>query len=329
MATSYAPVIATHTMAAKQTRAIAAAAAKQNGENNSQFSITASDEPLTQPYFVYIYNILDREWVVNQPPFFPKLVIPRCPKGKLASWNKIGAWLLEAHNKVGTYETFYKKVDGRKVASSLLNPSCLPNTSWEAQLATWTAADGMIEMYGNNLNLYGVFWSLTAPDNVEKLSEEVKVFRERANKTLQDLITQAELFAAQNDLKMISPLMHFAMDYFGKTAAWHMSAVHKINCPNCGDLVVDGIAYHRNSFGEKCVIDMGKYKELMRRQRQAELEAAAIDSELEAEIPKPTPKRAPVQEPADQTEPVTVQQRSAEQAQPVRRNAPKKKKAAA
>jgi hypothetical protein len=73
------------------------------------------------------------------------------------------------------------------------------------------------------------------------------------------LVRQAEALAASDDKKMISPLMHFAMDYLGISAGWHTSLRHMISCPNCGDQVLEGIAYHKNAFGEKCIIDQERY----------------------------------------------------------------------
>lgn len=282
----FGPIQATHTLAKDQRNAMRMAKAKQDGENFSQATLQVSDEPLVQPYYIYIYNILDRDWYVEQPPLFPGFKIPRCPKGKLVSWNKLGAFLLEPYNKPGTFETYYKKIDGRKVATSLLNPSAFPGIAWESQLQNWDAEDQV----GNNLNAYGVFWSLTRPEELEKLQYEVKIFKERANRTLNELIRLGELFAAQGDLKMISPLMHFAMDYYGKEAAWHMSSQHKVTCPNCGDLVVEGIAYHRNSFGEKCVIDPLRYKDMLKMQRQMEMEAASEDLPAPAPVPSSDPE---------------------------------------
>jgi len=54
--------------------------------------------------------------------------------------------------------------------------------------------------------------------------------------------------------------MHFAMEYFGLSAVWHMSYRHKTECPNCGDLVLEGIAYHRNASGDICIIDRERYE---------------------------------------------------------------------
>lgn len=287
-------------MAKDQKNAIKIAKARMDSENRGQAQLIASDEPMKQPYFVYLINVLDREYYIEQPPLFSSYHIPRCPKGKEFSWNKIGAFLLEPYTKPGTFDTFYTKVDGRKVATSLLNPSAYPGIVWESQLQSWDAPDQV----GNNLNAFGVFWTLTDPtsedpEEKEHLEHEVKIFKERARVTLQELIKQAEQYAAQNDLKSISPTMHFAMDYFGKQAAWHMTAEHMISCPNCGETVKDGIAYHRNSFGERCIINVEKYTVMVRARRAAEaaLPDDVAEDEEEEEVtvpaaPAPTKKAA-------------------------------------
>jgi hypothetical protein len=259
------------TMAKDQSRAIGQAKGTQDSTNHSQTTIRMSDEVLKQPYFVYVYNILNRSYRVEAPPHFTSFHIPACLPGEKFAFNKLGAYLLEAYEKPGTFEISYTKVDGRRVATSLLNPAAFPGTAWESQLQNWKSDD----QFGNNLNSLGVFWSLTEPDDLEHLEPEIALFRERATKTMNELIRQGELFAAAQDLKSISPLMHFAMDYFGKQAAWHMASEHKISCPHCGELVREGIAYHRNSMGEKCIIDVAKYKILMRRQAEVDAELAA------------------------------------------------------
>jgi hypothetical protein len=265
-------------MAKDQKNAIRLAKARMEDANHSQTTLLASDEVINQPYFVYIINVLNREWFVEQPPLFSSYKIPACPKGQKFSWNKLGAFIMEPYTKPGTFDTFYTKVDGRKVATSLLNPSAFPGTVWESQLQNWDAPD----QFGNNLNAFGVFWTLSDPNDpadAEALDEEVRIFKERSQRTLNELIRAAEQLAAQNDLKSISPLMHYAMDYFGKQAPWHMAAEHMVACPNCGDLVKDGIAYHKNSFGEKCIIDAKKYTAMIRAQKAAE--AAAMEPEPE------------------------------------------------
>jgi hypothetical protein len=186
---------------------------------------------------------------------FPGFIIPPCPKGQKFSFTLLPAFVKETYVKPGTTEYYYKNIDGRKCATSLLNPSAFPGTNWNSQLQKWDN----IDQQGNNLNAYGVWWSLTKPDETEKLEKEIKVFKKRVLETMVELVRRGEELAAADDLRNITPLMHFAMDYLGKQAKWHMASTHVVACPNCGMLVNEGISYHRNEWGERCIIDPERY----------------------------------------------------------------------
>jgi hypothetical protein len=280
MATASVPLTAK--LAQNQSRAKQSArgmAAEQNGEGATV--LETQDEGRESGYVIYLYNILDREYLIQQPPLFPGFFIPACPKGKEFVYTLLPSHVKEAYNKIGTTEYYYKKVDGRKAAMSLVNPSAFPGTDWKNQIVTWDSPD----QFGNNLNAFGVFWSLTRPEEIDKLKGEIKIFRERVHRTMTELVKQAEGSAAAGDLKSISPIMHFAMDYLGKQAHWHMPTHHMITCPNCGDPVQEGIAYHRNSMGERCVIDFERYAAHIKKQRQ-------VDAMLAEGAPEPEPEEA-------------------------------------
>jgi hypothetical protein len=191
---------------------------------------------------------------VQQPPVFPDFYIPPCPRDKKFSHTLLPPFVKIPFTKPGTTEMYYKSEDGRKAATSLMNPMAFPSTDWNAQIQKWETGD----QFGNNLNMFGCWWSLRAPDDPE-LEKEIKIFKERWMKTAQELIAAGETLNAQGNRKDISPLMHFAMDYMGLQAPWHMASVHRVACPNCGELVNEGISYHKNEFGERCIIDMERY----------------------------------------------------------------------
>lgn len=260
------PVPATYTMAQDQRRAQRQARTTQDGANHGANIIEVQDEQRDPGYVIYVYNILDLEHIVEQPPIFSRLVIPRCPKGEKISVTLLPAYVKLPFCKPGTTEYYYRHEDGRKAATSALNPSAFPSINWQGQLQEWDSPD----QFGNNLNALGCWWSLTRPDETEALEKEIKLFRQRVQKTMQSFVNQAEIFAAANDMRSITPLMHFAMDYLGKQAPWHMPSFHMISCPNCGDPVKEGIAYHRNSFGERCIIDEERYLAAVGRSRQEE-----------------------------------------------------------
>jgi hypothetical protein len=277
------PVIPlTARIAQDQSHAPKAARAMMEKENQgSETRVEAQDFGREPGYVIYVYNILGLSHTVQQPPIFPGLIIPKCEKGQKFAYTILPAFVKEPYVKPGTVEHYFKNVDGRKAATSLLNPSAFPGTNWESQLQNWDTGD----QFGNNLNLLGCFWSLTTPEETEKLEVEIKIFKEIATKTMNALVERAMAHAAAGELKNISPLHHFAMDYLGKQAPWHTTSRAMITCPNCGDVVPEGISYHRNSFGDKCIIDRERYEASIVSSERPTAEPNAQDS------PRPAAKR--------------------------------------
>ena len=232
-----------------------------DGGRTAGNSLSVQDTGPDVGYMIYVYNILDREYVVNQPPLFPSFHIPACKKGEKFSYTLLPAFVNEVYNRAGTYETYTKRQDGRKAAMSLLNPSAFPSTDWANQVREWDSPD----QFGNNLNAYGVFWSLTRPDQTERLNEELAIFQKRARGTMQQVVRDAERYFAEGgpSLRQIGVIHHFAADYLGISAPWHTPMHHMVSCPNCGDPVREGIAYHKNAFNEKCIIDPERYAKLI------------------------------------------------------------------
>ena len=217
---------------------------------------TGDDVPLPT-YKLYIYNVLELEHEVNQPPAFPRFIIPPKPKDKKFSVILFPNFVKERYEKPGSVEYFFKHVDGRKYATTLLNPAAFPGINWNAQLQNWRSND----QFGNNYNSFGCFWSLKGPEDPE-LEAELQQFRTIARKTLEALIRQGEYLYNSKKENEITPLMHFAMEHLHKTAPWHMESYLMVDCPNCGEPVKEGVAYHRNSFGERCIIDVARCAEI-------------------------------------------------------------------
>jgi len=249
----------THTMAQDQRLAQAKGRAMTHEQSHGKTTIETQDTGREAGYVIYVYNILEREYTVSQPPLFPGFIIPARQHGEKFSVTFLPAFVKETYLKPGSTEYYYKTIDGRKCATSLLNPSAFPGTNWNSQIQKW---DNM-EQQGNNLNALGVWWSLIRPDETEKLEKEIKIFKKIVDTTMDALVRRGEELSAADDLRNITPLMHFAMDYQGKQAKWHMASAHMMSCPNCGELVKEGIAYHKNDFGEKCIIDAERYAKII------------------------------------------------------------------
>ena len=284
---------ATYSIAQNQKKAMSQAQALADQENHGSTTLITQDRQAEPDYFIYVYNLLDKEWIVRQPPLFAAFHIPKREKGKRFAVTLLPAFVNEVTMKAGTTELSYKQIDGRKAATSLLNPGAFPGTNWEGQLHNWDTDD----QTGNNLNNFGCFWSLTRPDETDKLEVEIELFLDKCKVTMEELVKRAEELFESGERKLISPLMHFAMDYLGKQAPWHMSMRHMISCPICGDQVPEGIAYHRNSFGDRCIIDMAKYQRSVVQSRAPQQLATEDDPDATinqaiAQNAKPTRKTA-------------------------------------
>jgi len=280
------PIPVTHSIAQNQRRAMDQAKNMVDSENHGATTLVTQDRGHEPEYFIYVYNLLEKEWIVRQPPLFAAFHIPAREKGQKFSVTLLPAYVNEVYQKAGSTELSYKQLDGRKAATSLLNPGAFPGVSWEGQLHDWQTDD----QTGNNLNNFGCFWSLTRPDEPEKLDVEIKMFSDKCRRTMEELVKRAEELFESGERKLITPMMHFAMDYLGKQAPWHMSMRHMISCPVCGDSVPEGIAYHRNSFGEKCIIDMERYQRSIVEVRPAR--QVATEEDVDEEIPVAPKKKA-------------------------------------
>jgi hypothetical protein len=250
----------THTLSKDQSHAVPAArslAAEQNGVD--AVTLSTQDLGVDAGYVIYVYNIFDQQHIVEQPPLFPRFVIPACEPGLKFAFTLLPAFVLERYEKPGSLPVEYhtKRVDGRKCATSLLNPDIFPGIEWGSQLIEGVTGNG--DQTGNNLNAYGCFWSLTKPDD-PALAGEIARFRKRLDKTMRALTEQGDMLYAAGNQAAITPLMHKGMEYFNMQAPWHRTQAHMVSCPNCGEPIREGLAYHRNQFGEKCIIDRARYE---------------------------------------------------------------------
>jgi len=253
----------THALSEKQNRALASGHAKQFSENYGDTTLTVTDEGPDEKELIHVYNILELRHEVTQPPNFPRFVVPPCPRGQKFSHTSIPRFIRNRYCKPGTSEYYYQREDGRKSANSLLNPLVHPASQWEQQFLEIAAGDQRISPdaavcgLASNLNAFGVFWSMTPPDD-PTLADELELAKARVERTFKALVDEAEKFFAANDRKSITPRMHFAMDYLGLQAPWHQSTARMIACPNCGMLIRENLSYHKNEFGERCILNWQK-----------------------------------------------------------------------
>jgi len=172
---------------------------------------------------IYIYNISNIEFYITRPPNFPPMLIRKCPLDQ--EYIQVGALthpFIEMYDDVHLNgEKTLRSVDGFREASRLLNPhsfSNLPEHQWNDQLE---------DIYqGQNLNNYGVFWSLNQPPTREELDKAKLKLLETYAKELQKmfLIEKESESQAQQYANNIS---YAAASYFSLNTSWHQTLVKK------------------------------------------------------------------------------------------------------
>jgi hypothetical protein len=262
---------ATHTIAPLSPRG-ASEVQRKLSEFRPAIALETNDDPENLDV-IYVYNTISMEHIVEQPPLFPHMVIPACPKGQAFIHTLLPRYVNEVYEDYTRESRRYKRVDGRICATSLLNPAVHPRNPWEMQFREMKTHG---DQEGNNLNIYGVFWSLTHPTD-PKLNDELSLMKTVVRKTMNFLVVEGDKHLAAGTRHMITPRMHFAADYLKFTAPWHTSHDHMIDCPNCGENIKEGLAYHRNQFGERCILDRVRY--------EASVERTPIREESEEQEP--------------------------------------------
>lgn len=248
----------------------------QEAENHRGTQLVTQATDTNAKDVIYVYNITGVEHVIEQPPSFPHFVIPGRQKGEKFAVTMLPRFVNDRFNKAGTTEYYYARRDGREAANSLMNPDAHPGNPWAAQLNE-NPRFGNGDQTGNNMNAFGCFWSLTKPDD-PALEAEIKLFADRYDKTMRALVNKGEELNASSRRAEITPLMHQAMEHFQLQAAWHMSHARLTPCPNCGEPVREGIAYHKNEFGDRCIIDQARYEKSIGVQQPATAVSQAIPS---------------------------------------------------
>jgi len=221
-------------------------------------SIIASDPSYNRPpdYWINIFNISQVEmpgepgisFVRHRPTDFPTLRIRRCPPGQ--------PWVLAlrvgniVHYKIpapDTGQVNFASIDGERWATDLINPANLGRSMWTNQ-----DNSDMDQMHGgsDDLSRRGVFWSL----KVEPTAEELAKARARMEKHYRQEVQKAEDLARAGKISEIGSEAHAAADYFRESYGWHVKTSVLDSCPNCGEPIKSGIAYHQSPLG-LCVLD--------------------------------------------------------------------------
>lgn len=241
------------------------------GANSENFNPIVSGRSFRPPLrTLYFFSVAKRAFTVRHP-LVPKLVLAGCENGeRYVRCASIPDPLPQACPDQERGGTRIDDNDGRMVAIDILNPG---NLTFDQYFGS-TNPNFFANTNGTNLIAEGLFFS----ENETPTEEELKRAEDARDKHYRYLTKEAMRLAAVstkqlNEFLQRYPDTHIAMDSLGLEANWHTLNVVRASCPNCGDAVKQGIAFHQSSAGILCIIDPDKA-----------LKAGAINKERYTEL---------------------------------------------
>lgn len=222
---------------------------KANSEN---FNVVLGGRRMRQPdRIIYIHSVAKRDFPVRTF-LFPRLNLKGCSGGeRYVTCTTLPDPVLQPSPDQERGGTRVDEHDGWRAAIDMLNPSNLTADPY-------TGSDNP-SFYGNrngtNLIAEG-FWPSF---NEEPTEEEIRRAERHRDSRFRYLTAEAMRLAAVstrelNEFLQRFPDTHMAMDALGLAAPWHQKNDVRAVCPNCGEPIKQGVAFHK--LGDIiCVLD--------------------------------------------------------------------------
>lgn len=238
--------------------------------NNIDFEFTAQNYLYNREpeFYVYIYNVSEQPLEVSRPPLLRLAKFPGRKAGSTERYILVGRLpqpLLIPKGNVDSNEIDVLPTDSRRFAMDILNPDNL-TLNQDAFIDPKN-----ITSQGNNLGAKGLFWSLNGPGAVKSrynsdpkeapTDAEVDAAVKRLEKYYKGLLEAARACEVSKpaDLQnLIGPEHHIAADYFGEEHSWHGKRARTDFCPNCGERIKSGAAFHKTEEGTLCILNWSK-----------------------------------------------------------------------
>lgn len=204
-------------------------------------------------FFVYVYSVVDPRPVGKKlrralPPLVPELDIAELKPGQRYTLvTKIGHPVMQPQMRENG-ERYVDYHDGRRIAQEIVNPDNFTLNQDAPIDPTKTFSEG------NDFGRLGVFWSLNETPTHEEIAKAV-ARKEAFYRARLDQARVVETSDPKALYQYITTTDHVAADYFGEEFSWHRKQQKPESCPNCGEPIRAGAAFHRNVDGIICVID--------------------------------------------------------------------------
>jgi hypothetical protein len=230
--------------------------AAMRGANPENFNVIISGRKMrASERLIYIHSVAKRTFGPLTHLLFPRLILKGCQEGeRWVTCAVVGDPIPQASPDQERGGTRIDEEDAWRACIDLLNPNNPTNDPYWNAVATAPAY--MTTAQDCNLVALGVWPSL----NEIPTEEEIRKAEGARDDSYRRITQRAIQLSAKsrrelNDYLSNHPEVHTAMDALGLTADWHQTAQVKAACPNCGDEIKAGIAFHKSSAGVLCVID--------------------------------------------------------------------------
>ncbi len=226
-------------------------------QENNRFVSPYLDPQLLRKteYHVYVYSVVDPRpegyhLIRNCPPLIHNLQISELKPGERYTLVTTIPHPVQQHWINDRDQREVHAHNGQRVAQDIVNPENI-TLNQDATLA----ADKVFTE-GNDYGKLGVFWSLNNPPTDEEVAKAIRRKETFYRKRL-DQARALEASSPKDLYAYLTPTDHVAADYFGEEFSWHKVSRRPEHCPNCGEPVKAGIAFHASSAlgGALCVID--------------------------------------------------------------------------
>jgi len=229
---------------------------------------------------VYIYSVAKRDFGPLSHLLFPRLTLRGCEPGE--RWTRcatIADPVTQASPDQERGGTRIDETDAWRACIDLLSPS---NPSIDPY---WNNPGALPAYFSTNRNCdyiaQGVWPSLNEEPTEEEIKRAEKV-RDARYKALTQKAIQLESKSTKelNEFLSETPEVHTAMDSLGLQASWHKMQEVRQDCPNCGDSIRAGIAFHQSTAGILCVIDPDRALKAGAINRERYNELTGVEEEL-------------------------------------------------
>jgi len=226
------------------------------GANREAFTPVLPGRAMRPPLrMIHIFSVARRGFDIKHP-LFPRLRLRGCENGeRYVLCTSFGDPIPQACPDQERGGSRIDDNDGWIAAIDMLNPGNFTLDPYHGASNPSFFANSN----GTNLIAEGIF-----PSENEKPTEaELKRAEDARDRHWRYLAREAQrLFALGakqgNEFLQRYPDVHMAMDALSISASWHTLNEIKSVCPNCGDDIRPGIAFHQSSTGILCVIDAEK-----------------------------------------------------------------------